>query len=117
VATTTLYRPVAPAELKLIEDAGFRRFPPRLPDQPIFYPVCNEEYAVDIAERWNVKESGSGFVTKFEVRSGFLARYETYVVGGRRHEEYWIPAEELDAFNDATVGPIEVVRSFAAGCK
>jgi hypothetical protein len=84
----------------------------RLPDQPIFYPVCNEEYAVEIAERWNVKESGSGFVTKFEVRSEFLERYKTHVVGGRRHEEYWIPAEELDASNDAIVGSIDVVRAF-----
>ncbi len=93
-------------------ESGFRRFPPRLPDQPIFYPVCNEEYAVEIAERWNVKESGSGFVTRFEVRSDFLSRFETHFVGRRHHEEYWIPAEELEAFNDAIVGSIEVVRSF-----
>ncbi len=115
MATTTLYRPVGPAELKLIEDAGFRRFPPRLPDQPIFYPVCNEAYAVEIAERWNVNESGSGFVTKFDVEAEFLGRYETHIVGGRQHEEYWIPAEELETFNDAIVGTIVVVRSFGTG--
>lgn len=40
--TTTLYRPIGPEELALIRDAGFRAFPPRLPEQPIFYPVLTE---------------------------------------------------------------------------
>ena len=50
-----LYRPVGTGELKLIEKSGFRRFPPRLPEQPFFYPVLNEQYAVEIASQWNVK--------------------------------------------------------------
>ena len=40
--TTTLYRPVGSEELRLIAASGFREFPPRLPGQPIFYPVLNE---------------------------------------------------------------------------
>jgi hypothetical protein len=46
---TVLYRPVGPKELKLIESSDYREFPPRLPEQPIFYPVLNEEYAAAIA--------------------------------------------------------------------
>ncbi len=113
VETITLWRPVGPNEMKLIEDSGMRRFPPRLPEQPIFYPVCNERYAREIAERWNVRASGAGYVTRFEVRADFLSRFETHVVGRRHHEEYWIPAEEMDAFNDAIVGVIDVVGEFA----
>ncbi len=113
VPIRTLWRPVGPRELALIAEAGYRRFPPRLPDQPIFYPVCNEEYAVEIAERWNAKDSAGGFVTRFSVREDFISRYETHVVGAKRHEEYWIPAEELEAFNDAIVGTIDVVWEFA----
>ena len=75
--------------------------------------MCNERYAIEIAERWNAKSDGGGFVTRFEVRSNFLARYETHVVGARHHEEYWIPAEDLESFNEAIVGPIVVVRSYA----
>lgn len=108
----TLWRPVGPKELALIAESGYRRFPPRLPEQPIFYPVCNEEYAVEIAERWNTKESGAGFVTRFSVLEDFISKYETHVVGARRHEEYWIPAGELELFNDAIVGHIVVVREF-----
>jgi hypothetical protein len=78
--TVTLYRPVGARELELIAGSGFRRFPPRLPEQPIFYPVCNEQYAVEIAERWNAKQSGQGFVTLFRVRADFLARHETHIV-------------------------------------
>ena len=52
---TELFRPVGPIELALIAESGFRRFPPRLPEQPIFYPVCNEAYAVEIARDWNGK--------------------------------------------------------------
>lgn len=112
VRTKTLWRPVGPDELKLIADLEFRRFPPRLPEQPIFYPVCNERYAIEIAEHWNARSDGGGFVTQLEVREDFIARYETHVVGASYHEEYWIPAEDLEAFNDAIVGAIAVVRSF-----
>jgi hypothetical protein len=44
----------------------------RLPEQPIFCPVPNEEYATKIAGDWNVPASGSGYVTQFEVRKSFL---------------------------------------------
>lgn len=110
--TTTLWRPVGPKELELIRQSGMRAFPPRLPEQPIFYPVLSEDYAVKIARDWNVPESGAGFVTRFEVKSAFLDRYEIQDAGGRAHREYWIPAEEMDAFNAALVGDIEVVQSF-----
>lgn len=108
----TLYRPAGPKELALVAASGWKRWPPRLSEQPIFYPVTNEAYAREIAERWNVKESGSGFVTRFTVRRAFLDRYERQVVGAREHEEYWIPAEELEALNDALVGRIEVTGAY-----
>lgn len=111
--TTILWRPVGPAELALIAATDHRRFPPRLVDQPIFYPVCNERYACEIAERWNAKTDGGGYVTRFAVRSDVLAAYTPQVVGAAYHEEYWIPAEELAAFNDAIVGKIEIARTFA----
>ena len=114
MSTKTLYRPVGPAELDLIRDSGWREFPPRLPEQPIFYPVLNQEYAAQIARDWNVKESGSGFVTRFEVNSDYLERFPRQVVGGSQHEELWVPAEELEVFNSNIVGLIEVVESFEA---
>jgi hypothetical protein len=110
--TTTLWRPTGPEELALVEASGWRCWPPRLPDQPIFYPVLNEEYATRIARDWNVKASGSGYVTRFEVLTAFLSGYAVQQVGGRTILEYWIPAEDLDAFNEAIVGKIEVVAEF-----
>jgi hypothetical protein len=44
-------------------------------EQPIFYPVMNEEYAIQIARDWNVPASGSGFVTRFELPAGYLAKF------------------------------------------
>ena len=110
--TVTLWRPTGPEELKLVEESGWKEWPPRLPEQPIFYPVTTEEYAVKIARDWNVPASGSGFVTRFEVRKDYLDNYEVQEAGGKAHTEYWIPAEDIDDFNDAIVGQIEVVRSF-----
>jgi hypothetical protein len=110
--TVTLWRPVGPAELRLIEDSGMTAFPPRLLEQPIFYPVLSRDYAVKIARDWNVPASGAGFVTRFDVRRDFLARYAPQEAGGREHREYWIPAEDLPAFNAAIVGPIEIVDRF-----
>ncbi len=112
--TRTLYRPVGPQELALIRESGWRAFPPRLPDQPIFYPVLNEAYAIQIAHEWNVPASGSGYVTRFEVRSEFLARYETQTVGAAIHQELWIPTEDLAEMNDNIVGLIEVTAEFHA---
>lgn len=112
VKTTALYRPVGPEELALIEASGWSVFPPRLPDQPIFYPVTNEPYAIQIARDWNVKASGSGYVTKFHVDADFLSRYPVQIVGGREHAEHWIRAEELEEFNRHILGPITVTRSY-----
>ncbi len=110
----TLYRPVGSAELTLIEAADWRAFPPRLPEQPIFYPVTNEAYARQIARDWNARHNDDkrGFVTRFAVRADFLAAYPAKVVGGREHEEYWIPAEDLEAFNAAIAGRIEVIAEY-----
>jgi hypothetical protein len=110
--TVTLWRPVGPEELELIQKAEMRAFPPRLSEQPFFYPVLTEDYAVKIAKDWNVPASGSGFVTRFKVRRDFLARYQIREAGGQAHREYWIPAEDLGDFNGAIDGPIEVVQEF-----
>jgi hypothetical protein len=110
--TTTLYRPVGPQELELIAASDFREFPPRLPEQPIFYPVLNEEYATQIARDWNVRASGAGFVTRFNVPNSFLSKYPKQVVGAKEHEELWIPAEVLVEMNQNIVGKIEVIAEF-----
>jgi hypothetical protein len=111
-STRTLWRPVGPAELELLRASDWRSWPPRLPDQPIFYPVLNEDYAIKIARDWNVPASGSGFVTCFEVAKDFLDRYAAQLAGGKAYQEYWIPAEDLDAFNAAIMGEIKVTASF-----
>lgn len=112
--TTILYRPVGPTELALIEASGFREFPPRLPEQPIFYPVLNEEYARQIAREWNIPASGAGFVTRFAVKKDFLTRYAAQQVGSTVHRELWIPAEDLAEMNRNIVGLIEVIAEYKA---
>jgi len=110
--TIVLFRPVGEKELALIRESGNRAFPPRLPEQPIFYPVVQEDYAVQIARDWNARDGGRGYVTRFRVRRDFLKRYTLQTVGASVHQEYWIPAEDLPAFNGAIVSPIEVVAEF-----
>jgi hypothetical protein len=107
--TVILYRPSGPVEFALVKQSGFKRWPPRLQEQPIFYAVTNEEYARQIAERWNVTESGAGYVTRFYVRKAFIDRYDIHKVGGRIHTEWWIPAEDLEELNDNIIGFIEVI--------
>ena len=111
---TVLFRPVGQKEFELIRESNFTAFPPRLPAQPIFYPVLNEAYAAQIAREWNAKneESRVGYVTRFYVRSEYLRRFEVQTVGGSEHQEYWIPAEELNEFNQNIVGPIVVISEY-----
>ena len=112
---TILFRPVGQAELDLIAATGFSRFPPRLPSQPIFYPVLTESYAAEIARDWNTRDEASGYagyVLRFRVETEFLARYPERIAGAARHRELWVPAEELEEFNRHIRGPIEVVAEF-----
>ncbi len=110
--TVTLYRPTGPDEFKLLKQSGFRRWPARLPEQPIFYAVTNEAYARQIATKWNVPASGVGYITRFEVRKSFMDRYQVHQVGSAEHTEWWIPAEDLDYMNDNIVALIEVVGEY-----
>lgn len=112
--TVILYRPTGPKELELVKASGHKRWPPRLPEQPIFYPVTNEQYAIEIAGDWNVKESGHGYVTRFHVRKEFMDRFPVQRVGGAHHTEWWIPAERLEDLNEAIVGLIEVIHEYHA---
>jgi len=77
----------------------------------------NEEYAIQIARDWNVPASGSGFVTRFKVKSDFIKKYKVQNVGGDIHNELWIPAEELEEFNNNIVGLIEVTKKYYANDK
>ncbi len=107
-----LYRPVGTAELKLIEQNNC--FPPRLPEQPVFYPVLNREYACEIAEKWNTKTADrKGYVTEFEVDDEYIKGFEVHTVGKSHHKELWIPAEELENFNRHIIGRIKVTDKFS----
>jgi hypothetical protein len=110
--STTLYRPTGENELALIRASGWSAFPPRLPEQPIFYPVLEEEYAIQIARDWNTRDGGIGYVLRFEVETEYLAKFPVQTAGARIHREYWIPAEELDEFNRHIFGLIEVISEF-----
>lgn len=114
IPTIEMFRPVGPQELALLRQSGFKRWPPRLPEQPIFYPVTNAKYAAEIAERWNVKDSGFGAVTRFRVAESFMSKYKIQCVGASYHTEWWIPAEDLEELNDNIVGIIEVIQEFNA---
>ena len=108
---TTLFRPVGPHELALIWDLGMREFPPRLPHQPIFYPAINADYARQIARDWNTRDANSGFVgfvTEFAVDNAYIAKVAPHVAGASQHQEYWIPSEEVSAFNKSITGKIRV---------
>lgn len=112
---TTLYRPVGIKELEKIAISGLNSFPPRLPEQPIFYPVLNIEYAIQIASDWNTKDINSGycgFVTKFGVDADYLKKFDVKQVGSNKHKEYWIPSDELFEFNAKIVDGIQIVAAF-----
>ena len=110
-----LYRPVGPREFELIKQSGMKAFPPRLADQPIFYPVLTFEYAEQIARDWNSTRADTnycGFVTEFDVDDAYLARFAVQLAGSTSHRELWVPAEDLAEFNRHIVGAIRVVATY-----
>jgi len=110
-----LYRPVGIKELRLIAANRFKAYPPRLPQQPIFYPVLNQEYAEYIAKEWNTKDIASGFagfVTMFEIDDPYARQFKVQTVGNQTHQELWVPAEELEEFNRHIIDRIQVINAF-----
>ncbi len=108
-----LYRPVGQKERDLIAETGYSAFPPRLPEQPIFYPVLTLEYAAQIAQDWDATTPPyAGYVTRFEIENTYSTKFEVHLVGGRNHRELWVPAEELTEFNRHLIGKIEVVKMY-----
>ena len=107
-----LYRPVSLQELELIYDSGMESFPARLPQQPIFYPVLQLEYARQIASEWNAKSGQSaGYVTQFKVEDQYIGQFEEHKVGGSQYREFWIPVEEMEEFNQHISGHIKVLEA------
>ena len=107
-----LYRPVGQIEYDLIVQSNFTKYPPRLPEQPIFYPVLNERYAREIAEKWNRRYPDSqytGYVTTFEIDDAYISQFPVQTVGSSYHQELWIPAEKLPEFNRHIIGKIKIV--------
>ena len=107
-----LYRSVGKAEYELIAQSDFTAYPPRLPEQPIFYPVLNERYAREIAEKWNRRYPDSqytGYVTTFEIDDIYISQFPVQTVGASYHQELWIPAEDLHEFNQHIIGKIKVL--------
>ena len=110
-----LFRPVGEKEYILIEQSGFKKFPPRLPEQPIFYPVLNEAYAIEIASKWNTKDEFSGYVgyvLRFNIADDYISKFDVQTAGAGHHKEFWIPAEDLEEFNKNIIGLIEVIHKF-----
>ena len=108
-----LYRPVGLQELALIYESGMKAFPARLPQQPIFYPVLQLEYARQTASGWNTQNGEfAGYVTQFKVEDEYIGQFEEHAVGGSRHRELWIPAEEVDEFNKQITGHIKVLEAY-----
>src|SRR5687767_7535609 len=107
-----LYRPVGLQELVMIYDSGMKAFPARLPQQPIFYPVLQLEYARQTASNWNAQNGQlAGYVTQFKVEEQYINQFEQHTVGESEHEELWIPTEEVETFNKHIVGHIKVLEA------
>jgi hypothetical protein len=82
-----LFRPTGLKKLLLVRDSGWWAWPPRLPEN-------------------------FGFVTRFIVPDDIVETYPVQGAGGRSHEEMWVPAEELEAFDRRIDGEIEVIAAF-----
>jgi hypothetical protein len=77
--------------------------------------VLNFKYAAEIAEQWNmgdIESDGAGFVTAFEIPVEYFEKFQVQTVGLTHHQELWVPAEQLDEFNDMIMDGIRVEKAF-----
>ena len=110
-----LFRPIGADELGLIAKSGFRRFPPRLAENPAFCPVAAFDDARRVAElsKTQDKKSGfAGFVIRFEVADNYVERLEARLAHRPEGAGFEIPQSELENLNRHLVGRIEIVRRY-----
>ena len=55
---------------------------------------------------------GVGFVTAFEIPEEYFNLFQVQTVGLAHHHELWVPATQLEEFNDAIVNGIRVEKAF-----
>ncbi|MGK3968621.1 hypothetical protein WMF01_56995 [Sorangium sp. So ce1667] len=108
-----LYRPVGLEELLLVYRSSMREFPPRLQEQPIFYPVLTVDYARQIARQWNTASGFQvGYVTEFDVDDNYAVNFPVRQAGSILHTELWVPATSLVDFNSHISGPVRLVDAY-----
>lgn len=98
-AATVLYRVVHEAELAKIQQLEHKKFPP-LAGGETLQILVDEQHARAIA--------GPAWVTRFAVMNTALSKYPR--TGAKPREEIRVPASDVDALNEAIVGPIVVLR-------
>jgi hypothetical protein len=49
---------------------------------------------------------------EFDVDATYLSKFEPKKFGGAAHVEYWIPAVELEEFNQQIRGKIRMIKKF-----
>jgi hypothetical protein len=86
-ATVTLWRPTGPEELALVEASGWTAWPLVYPSSPSSTPFSTR-IKRQRSRATDVKASGVGYVTRFQVKKSFMDRYEAHQAGGRTILEY-----------------------------
>ena len=110
--STCLYKSLTPAQFAGVIQSDWRELAAESPDQKMFYPKLNRQYAEMVARMLNLAHYNAAYVVKFNVNALFLARYEIQTVAYDEHQEYKIPIEDLPLLNCHIVGIIEVVSAF-----
>jgi hypothetical protein len=76
-----------------------------------FFFLCSTKH-MRFARDWDAKDSGAGYATRFRVRRDRVTKFQAQTVGDSSHQELWVLAEALTAFNGNFVGEIEVIAEF-----
>ena len=94
-----LYRPVGTKELELIKQSEYTKYPARLPEQSIFYPVLNAKY----------NDDHKGYVTKFEIDDEYFQHFDIHTVGASYQQEIWVLAQAMEKMHQHMIGKIQVI--------
>jgi len=104
-----LFRAVGEKEFRLIQQNGFKGFPARMPGRRKMNLAPDKEYAMQIALKRNT-EDRRNYILEFEADDNYIFWFGTKTADG--HQEYNIPAEQIDEFNSHITGLISVAGVF-----
>ena len=113
-----LYRPLSAEEYNAVAEKGFRGFPPRSAEQPLFAALLSQTGAKKIARHMRIEKQAehTAYVVSFLVDDAYIRQFPVQQDDEPDFRALWIPAEDVEILNQHLIGKIRIIERYTVDC-